>query len=116
MKQLLCVLLSLLLLTGCTAPRLRAGYYVVSLEESEGMPMYFCLDPGGTGYLHAMGQDIPIDWSEAGLNGDRFYDCIPTRAGMEFGDGTTVLTWSRELPEEYQNDFPPEYYICQMED
>lgn len=37
---------------------------------------------------------------------------------MEFpnGDGTTALTWSRELPPEYQNDLPPEYYISQMED
>ena len=118
MKQLLCSLLAFLLLTGCSAPRLRAGYYVVSPEESEGMPMYFCLESGGTGYLHAMGQDIPIDWSETGLHGDLFSDCVPTREGMEYpnGDGTTVLTWNRELPPEYRNDLPPEYYISQMED
>ena len=64
-----------------------------------------------------MGQEIPVQWTEAGLLGD-FSDCIPTREGMEFpsGDGTTALTWSRELPPEYQNDLPPEYYISQMED
>lgn len=117
MKQLLCAVLALLLLTGCAAPRLRTGYYAASLDETQGMPFYFCLEADGTGYLHAMGQDIPIDWSEASLEGD-FTDCIPTRSGMEFpnGDGTTVLTWSRELPVEYQNDHPAEDYISQMED
>ena len=118
MKRLLCLLAAVMLLVGCSAPRLRTGYYTASLEETESMPFYFCLESGGTGYLHAMGQDIPIDWSETGLHGDLFSDCVPTREGMEFHNsgGTTALTWSRELPPEYRNDLPPEYYISQMED
>ena len=117
MKRLLCLLAAVMLLVGCSAPRLRTGYYTASLEETDSMPFYFCLESGGEGYLHAMGQEIPVQWTEAGLQGD-FSDCIPTREGMEFpnGDGTTALTWSRELPPEYQNDLPPEYYISQMED
>ena len=80
MKRLLCLLAAVMLLVGCSAPRLRTGYYTASLEETDSMPFYFCLESGGEGYLHAMGQEIPVQWTEAGLLGD-FSDCIPTREG-----------------------------------
>ena len=117
MKRLLCGLLAVLMLCGCAAPGLRAGYYVLPLEESDGMPLYFCLEPDGAGYLHAMGQDVPVTWTKDGLEGD-FSDGIPTADGLEFpaGEDTLLLTWSRKLPREYQNDFPAEYYISNMED
>ena len=75
------------------------------------------LEPGGTGFVHAMGQDVPITWTPAGLGGD-FADGTVTAGGLEFaaGEGKLVLTWSRELPEEYSNDLPPEHYIANMED
>ena len=44
MKRLLCLLAALLLLTGCDSVRLRRGYYLLPLEETEGVPFYFCLD------------------------------------------------------------------------
>ena len=117
MKRLLCILLALLLLTGCDSVRLCKGYYLLPLEETEGVPFYFCLGSGGTGYVHAMGQEIPVEWSASGLEGD-FSDGVPTRDGLEFPslDGPLVLTRHEELPPEYRNDHPPEYYISQMED
>lgn len=117
MKRLFCALLAVLILCGCGGPALRAGYYLLPLEESEGMPFYFSLEPDGTGFVHAMGQDVPITWTPAGLGGD-FADGTVTAGGLEFaaGEGKLVLTWSRELPEEYSNDLPPEHYIANMED
>ena len=117
MKRFFCALLAALILCGCGGPALRAGYYLLPLEESEGMPFYFSLEPGGTGFVHAMGQDVPITWTPAGLGGD-FADGTVTAGGLEFaaGEGKLVLTWSRELPEEYSNDLPPEHYIANMED
>ena len=117
MKRLLCLLAALLLLTGCDSVRLRRGYYLLPLEETEGVPFYFCLESGGSGYVHALGQELPVEWSPGGLEGD-FSDGIPTQNGLEFPgiEAPLILTWSRELPPEYQNDLPPEYYISQMED
>lgn len=117
MKRLLCLLAALLLLTGCTAPGLRSGYYLVPLEESEAVPVYLCLESGGTGYLHAMGQDVPVDWTREGLGGD-LADGVPTPEGLSFpvGDGSLVLTWSKTLPEGYADVYlRPGYYVPREE-
>ena len=117
MKRLLCFALALAL-CGCSfSPGLRKGYYLVPLEVSEGVPVYFCLESGGSGYAHAMGQEIPVTWTRDGLDGN-FPDGVPTREGLEFpsGEGTLVLKWSRELPEGYADVFlRPGYYIPEEE-
>lgn len=111
MKRILCALLACVLLCACTAaPALREGYYLFALEDSGGSPMYFCLESGGTGYVHAMGQDNEITWTPEGL-GDLFADGVVTEAGIEFPDGI-LCTYSATLPDEYlQPIFRPGFYI-----
>ena len=116
MKRLSCLLLALVLLSGCGGPGLRAGYYLLPLDRTDGVPLYFRLDRGG-GYVHAMGQELPVTWTREGLEGD-FADGVPTDRGLEFpsGEEPLVLTWSRELPEGYADVFlRPGYYVPEEE-
>jgi hypothetical protein len=114
MKRLLCLLLLLFLLPGCSsAPALREGYYLVPLEESNGSPMYFCLEPGGTGYVHAMGVDVELSWTSQSLAAP-YDDCTPTAGGLTFpADGGFILcTYSNALPETHiQPLLQPGFYI-----
>ena len=117
MKRLLCLLAALLLLTGCNSVRLRRGYYLLPLEETEGVPFYFCLESGGSGYVHALGQELPVEWSPSGLEGD-FSDGIPTQNGLEFPgiEAPLILTWSKTLPEGYADVYlRPGYYVPREE-
>lgn len=115
MKRLFSLLLALVLLSGCGGAGLRAGYYLLPLDKTDGVPLYFRLDRGGGGYVHAMGQELPVTWTREGLEGD-FSDGVPTDGGLEFpsGEEPLVLTWSRELPEGYADVFlRPGYYVPQ---
>lgn len=114
MKRIICALLACLVLWGCTSmPVLREGYYLFSLEDSSGAPMYFCLESGGTGFVHTMGEDVQITWTPEGLGGD-FSDGVITESGIEFHgeDGIVICTYSKNLPDEYlQPIFRPGFYI-----
>lgn len=111
MKRLLCAALACVLLCACTAaPALREGYYLFPLEDSGGSPMYFCLESGGTGYVHAMGQDNEITWTPEGL-GDLFADGVVTETGIESPDGI-LCTYRATLPDEYlQPILRPGFYV-----
>lgn len=111
MKRIICAALACLVLFGCASvPVLREGYYLAPLEETGGAPMYFCLESGGTGYVHAMGQDVEIAWTPEGLGGN-FSDGIVTENGIEFPDAL-VFPYSQNLPDEYlQPILRPGFYI-----
>lgn len=111
MKRIICALLACLLLCACSStPVLKEGYYLAPMEETGGSPMYFCLEDGGTGYVHAMGEDIPITWTGDGIDG-MFGDGVVTEEGIEFPDGI-VYPYSETLPEEYvQSVLRPGFYI-----
>ena len=111
MKRILCAALACVLLCACTAaPALKEGYYLAPLADGNGSPMYFCLESGGTGYVHAMGQDVDITWTPEGLGGN-FSDGVITEKGIEFPDDL-VCTYSATLPDEYlQPILRPGFYI-----
>lgn len=111
MKRILCAVLACLMLCACaSAPVLREGCYLAPLDKTGGSPMYFCLESGGAGYVHVMGQDTPITWAPDGLE-HPFDDGVVVENGIEFPDDL-VCTYSATLPEEYtQPVLRPGFYI-----
>ena len=116
MKRLLCLCFACVLLLGCTGkPRLREGYYLLPLEDSWGVPTYFCLESGGTGYLHAMGEREELSWTPDALGGG-FSDGVVTEEGLTFPEALT-FSYSAQLPPEYlQPTLQPGYYIPDNEE
>lgn len=86
------------------APRLKAGYYLLPLEEYDPVVMYLELKEDGTGLLSAMGSTVSLTWGPVGVNAEGLTGA-PTAEGMRFptnAEPAYDFVYSETLPEEYQ--------------